>query len=99
VLGFSVGGESGRGVNEGRACLPLDDALLAHVPLAVHGGERGNDDSGRTVLSRGLIGFDRSGLGNADLDIVGGDGGGDGVDVVERKVGRLHRPGDSLDSG
>jgi hypothetical protein len=99
VLGFSVGGDSGRGVNEGRACFPLDDALLAHIPLAVHGGERGNDDSGKKVLSWGLMGLDRSGLGNADLDIVVGDGGGDGVDVVERKVGRLHKPGASMDSG
>jgi hypothetical protein len=98
VLGFNVGGDSTRGVSEGRACLPLDDALLAHIPLAVHGGERGNDDTGKSVLSRGLTGLDRSGLGNANLDIVGGDGGGDGVDVVERKVGCRHKPGDSIGS-
>jgi hypothetical protein len=98
VLGFNVGGDSTRGVNEGRACLLLDDALLAHIPLAVHGGESGNDDTGKSALSRGLTGLDRSGLGNANLDIVGGDGDGDGVDVVERKVGCRHRPGDSIGS-
>jgi hypothetical protein len=35
-------------------------------------------------------------LGNADLETVGGDGGGDGVDVVERKVGRAHVSEDSI---
>jgi hypothetical protein len=95
VLGFNIGGERGKGVNEGRGCLPLDDALLAHIPLAVHGGDSGKDDTGKTVLSLGLMGLDRSGLGNADLEIAGGDGGGDGV---ERNVGRLHRSGDSIDS-
>jgi hypothetical protein len=99
VLGFNVGGERGRGVNEGRDCLPLDDALLVHIPLAVHGGDSGKwGDTGKTVPSLGLMGLDRSGLGNADLGIAGGDGGGDGVEVVERNVGRLHRPGESIDS-
>jgi hypothetical protein len=38
-------------------------------------------------LFRGLTGLDRSGLGSADCDISLGDGGGDGVDVVDKKVG------------
>jgi hypothetical protein len=97
VLGFNVGGDSGKGVNEGRGCLPLD-ATLVHVPLAVHGGESGRDETGKTVLSWELKGLDRSGLGNADRDIAGGDGGGDGVEVVDRNVGREHKPGDSISS-
>jgi hypothetical protein len=38
-------------------------------------------------LFRGLTGFDRSGFGNSNFDMVFGDGGGEGVDVVDRKVG------------
>jgi hypothetical protein len=94
VLGFRVGGERGRGVNEGSGCLPVECGLLAHV--AVEGGESGRDESGTLVLLRVLIGLERSGLGNATRDILGGDGGGEGVDVVERKVGREQESGDDI---
>lgn len=94
LLGFNIGGDSGKGVNEGRCCLPFKEPLLFQV--AVVGGESGMDEPGMLPSPSEPIGLDLSGLGNADLEIVGGDGGGDGVDVVERKVGRLHRPGFSI---
>lgn len=95
VLGFSVGGERGRGVSEGSGCLPLDCGLLAQV--AVDGGESGKEESGTLALLRVLIGLERSGLGNAALDMCGGDGGGEGVDVVERNVGREQESGDATE--
>jgi hypothetical protein len=52
----------------------------------VDGGESGIVIGGN-VLFRGLIGFDRSGLGRVDLDIASGVGGGDGDDEVDKKVG------------
>lgn len=87
VLGLRVGGDSGRGVNDGRPCLPCGDTRLPYGEVTVDGGEIGIEDVGGYVLLRGLIGLDRNGLGNAALYIVGGDDGGDGVDVVERNVG------------
>lgn len=38
-------------------------------------------------MVRGLTGFDRSGLGYLSAGSFGGEGGGDGVEAVERKVG------------
>lgn len=38
-------------------------------------------------MLRGLTGLDRSGLGYPSPGICGGEGGGDGVEAVERKVG------------
>jgi hypothetical protein len=93
LLGFNIGGDRGKGVKEGRCCLPFDEELLFHV--AVDGGESGMEEPGIGLLFSDLIGLDLSGLGNADLEMVGGEGGGDGVDVVDRKVGRSQSPGDS----
>ena len=47
------------------------------------------------MLVLGLTGFERRGFGRPFLDMPGGDGGGDGVDVVDRNVG----PGPSPGSG
>jgi hypothetical protein len=61
--------------------------MLPIGEVAVDGGDMGMLTGGYELL-RGSIGFDRSGLGNADLDMACGEGWGDGVDVVERKVGQ-----------
>lgn len=52
----------------------------------------------------GLTGFDRSGFGYLCSGNLGGDGGGDGVEVVERNVGpggveNMGRIGDSCSRG
>jgi hypothetical protein len=96
LLGFNIGGDRGKGVNEGRCCLPFDEELLFHV--AVDGGESGMEEPGIGLLFSDLIGLDLSGLGNADLEMLGGEGGGDGVDVVDKKVGREQSSGDSINS-
>lgn len=53
---------------------------------------------------RGLTGFDRSGFGYPSSRNFGGEGGGDGVEAVERKVGpggaeKIGRTGDSPSLG
>ena len=56
------------------------------------------EEPGIGLLFSDLIGLDLSGLGNADLEMLGGEGGGDGVDVVDKKVGREQSSGDSINS-
>ena len=75
VLGLSVGGGSGSGVSSGKRCLLLQ---LFAEPL--EGG-----DMGRNVCGKVMDGC--RGLPNAGIDMAGGDGGGEGVVDVERKVG------------
>jgi hypothetical protein len=96
VLGFNIGGDSGSGIKLGKDCFLSPEVTYILLPIghvAVFGGESGIAIGGY-VLVRGLTGFDRRGLGNVGRDMAGGDGGGEGVDVVERKVG----PG-SADAG
>lgn len=94
VLGFKVGGERGRSANEGSCCLPQKCDL---AQVAVEGGESGRDGSEALALLSGMTGLDRSGLGNAALDMVG-DGGGEGVDAEEKNVGREQEAGDIINS-
>lgn len=89
VLGLNVRGESGRGIKDGSSCLVCGKIRLPYGEVTVDGGEIGIADGGGYVLVRGLMGLDCNGLVNAALVIILGDGGGDGVDVVERNV----RPG------
>jgi hypothetical protein len=88
VLGLSIGGESGRGVRLGRYCFVGPDVtyILPIGDVTVEGGDNGIVTGGYELFL-GLTGFDRSGFGNTDLDIAFGDGGGEGVDVVDRNVG------------
>lgn len=88
VLGFSTGGDNGRGVKLGNCCFPRPEVIyiLPIGDVIVDGGDSGIVTGGYELL-RGLTGFDRSGLGKASLDIACGDDGGDGVDAVERNVG------------
>ena len=77
LLGFRIGGERGRGVSVRSECLLRGDMIVG-------GGESGH------VLFRGVIGCERSGFGRANSNIVVGDnddGGGDGVEATDRKVG------------
>jgi hypothetical protein len=87
VLGLSIGGESGRGVRLERYCFAGPDVMY-RLPIgnvAVVGGDNGIAIGGYELF-RGLTGFDRSGFGNDDLDMAFGDGGGEGVDVVDKNV-------------
>lgn len=70
--------------------------MLSWGDVTVDGGDNGRVLSGGLVLFRALTGFDRNGLGNVDLDMVAVDGGGDGVEVVDRKVGPNNCSGDSV---
>ena len=87
MLGLRVSGDKGRGVKDGKPCLPCGDIRLSYGDVTVDGGESGIEDVGVYVLVYGLTGLDRSGFGNGIFINVCGEGGGDGVDVVERKVG------------
>lgn len=87
VLGLSVGGDKGKGVNVEKPCLLCGEIRLPYGEVTVDGGEIGIEVVVGYVLVRGLTGLDRNGFGNAGLNIIVGEAGGDGVDVVERKVG------------
>jgi hypothetical protein len=88
VLGFKTGGDNGSGIKltccfVGRAvaCMLLNGDVII---------------SGDQELFPVTIGLARSGLGSASCTVSAGDDGGDGVDVVERKVGpRAGETGDT----
>lgn len=75
--GFRVGGGRGRGVSTGK-CLVVDGAGVD--PLVGAG-------TGTKVCGNEVAGLDTCGCGRGGIDTVGGEGGGDGVVDVDRKVG------------
>lgn len=79
VLGLKTIGDNGRGVSDEKTCLPIGD-------VTVEGGESGKKLRGGTV-SRKSTGFAPSGFGYPSSGRFGGDGGGEGVEAAERKVG------------
>lgn len=88
VLGFKIGGESGRGIRFGKCCFvgPAVVYILPICQVALVGGDSGIVTEGYESFL-GLTGFDLSGLGNAGFDMALGDGGGEGVDSDEKNVG------------
>lgn len=87
VLGLSVGGDKGKGTSVEKPCLLFGEMRFPYGEVTVEGGEIGMEVVVGYVLVRGLTGLERNGFGNAGLNIIVGEEGGDGVDVVERKVG------------
>lgn len=86
LLGLSIGGDNGNGVRLEKDCFPGPDVayMFPDGEVTVDGGENGIVTAGHELIC-GLTGLDLSGLGSADWGILCGDG--EGVDVVERKVG------------